>query len=240
MKLQSLTTEKGQRLNGATAVLGKYDFNTERYEVNVNGSVKSVKVTNTFKVPEQWLREVRGSPMRGRLSEMTAKFHAPGFSPCTLSDLRQPYMTQAVLESWWGSGVFPHIRERMESQRLRPGWMNWCMDEAMKDGRILLASVYSDGGRQSQMEARTIGGQVGRMHWPTIIFPLPNGQFGSYCQGLALQDGASAWAAHPDNLIIFGPYEHAAPPRAQMESTVQIEELAEDDDSDSASSWERV
>ena len=45
------------------------------------------------------------------------------------------------------------------------------------------------------------------MWWPTISFPLDGSTMrGSYCQGLALQNGASPWQVYEDRLEIYGEY----------------------------------
>ena len=238
VKIHSLTSPTGKKLNDATGRLGTYSYERQRYEVNIKGNNYLIKVGNMYRVSEEWLREVRGSSMRGNLLEMMSNFDAPGLSPCSLATLRQASVTLPLIESWWGNGVYPFIRDRMEAQRYRRGYMNSCMDDAIRNGSLMLAAVYSDGGRQSQMGARPLHA-VGYMHWPTIVYPLPNGEIASYCQGLALQEGARAWPASPESLVIFGPYDYSAapPPQIDIPSTVQIEEV-EDDDSES--SWSKV
>ena len=80
------------------------------------------------------------------------------------------------------------------------------------------------------------------MAWPTIVFPREPGYSGvpcaitgaqsywSYCQGLALMDGASPWVASENALEIYGPYETIVDVPSAIPSTVQIEELGSDSD----------
>ena len=160
------------------------------------------------------------------MEEMMENFQAPGVYPCPISELRVlprhrggPGTTRAQLQSWWGANVFRYIRERMQSQRLRKGHMNWEMDRAIKTNNLWLAGVGWSG-----------------MVWPTIVFPLGPSYgeqaYGSYCQGLALEDGARAWVAHPEDLEIYGPYQsivQVPPEPNEIPSTVRIVELTSDD-----------
>lgn len=229
VKLHSLSSETGRKLNGTTGTLGSYHRNlngqigNDRYEVLVDSRPYMIKVTNMYSVNPRWLKEVRASPMRGRIYDMMSKFQAPGVYPCPLSELQVlprhfggPGTNQQQLLSWWGKNVFRYIRERMESQRLRRGQMNWEMDHAIRNDTLLLAGVRSDGGHQMQLQPSQVqNDNQFVMVWPTIVFPLGpgyGGRYGSYCKGLALQDGASAWIAHQDALEIYGPYNFVTLP----------------------------
>ena len=75
------------------------------------------------------------------------------------------------------------------------------------------------------------------MLWPTVVFPLScpsygEQQYGSYCQGLALEDGARSWAVLRRDLEIDGQdMIMAVPdplPPCEIPSTVVIEEVYDD------------
>ena len=123
--------------------------------------------------------------------------------------------------------------------------MNWDMDRAIQQGTLMLAGVRSDGGHGMQehpSSAHSDGQFV--MVWPTSVFPREPGYSGvpcaitgaqsywSYCQGLALMDGASPWVASPDALEIYGPSETIVEVPSTIPSTVHIEELDSDLDDD--------
>ena len=96
--------------------------------------------------------------------------------------------------------------------------MNWEMSQAIDANHLWLAGHWWHG-----------------MLWPTVVFPLScpsygEQQYGSYCQGLALQDGARPWPVHRRDLVIYGqdPMFMAVPdplPPSEIPSTVHIEEV---------------
>ena len=88
-------------------------------------------------------------------------------------------------------------------------------------------SVYIENITEMYSVSEKISGSF-VMVWPTIVFPCSDGpMYWSYCQGLALMDGASAWEAHPDALEFYGPYETTVEPIEIPSSTVVIEELSD-------------
>ena len=251
VKIHSLTSAKGVKLNGTTGKLGTWDRNLGRYEVFVAGSQYSIKLENLYSVNDTWVREVKNSPMKNSIEHMTSKFDAPGLYPCGIEDLQVlprhrggPGTNRQQLQSWWGDKVFRYIRERMQQQRMHRGLSNWDMYRAIQKGDLWLAGIRSDGGKPTQQHSSPIY-LVGTfvMVWPTIVFPCSCSDrqtLWSYCQGLALMDGASAWEANPDALEFYGPYETTVEPIEIIEipsSTVVIEELS---DSETEEEWERI
>ena len=138
---------------------------------------------------------------------MMTDVSAPGLYPCPMRDLRQPKLPGATnkghlktMLSWWGKDVYSFIREKMEVQRYHKWSMNWHMDAAINAGTLQVSAVWSDGCSHAS-------GDVGGMWWPTISFPLYGStMWGSFCQGLALQNGASPWQVYEDRLEIYGEY----------------------------------
>ena len=107
------------------------------------------------------------------------------------------------------------------------------MFAAMQRGEIYMAGVRSDGSHEMQERPQATA-DVSVMVWPTIVFRLDDSpMFGSYCQGLALADGSSAWVAHPNSLEIYGQYGQIDIERSRfvdvqnVPSTVIIEEIIE-------------
>ena len=93
------------------------------------------------------------------------------------------------------------------------------MDAAIRAGTLQVSAVWSDGCNHAS-------GDGGGTWWPTISFPLDGSTMrGSYCQGLALQNGASPWQVYEDRLEIYGEYGFI-----QLESPLQSNE---EDDQDS-------
>ena len=109
------------------------------------------------------------------------------------------------------------------------------MSGAMQRGEIYMAGIRSDGSHEMQERPQaTTDDSV--MVWPTIVFRLDDSpMFGSYCQGLALADGSSAWVAHPNSLEIYGQYGQIDIERFRfgdvqnVPSTVTIEEIIEEE-----------
>ena len=111
----------------------------------------------------------------------------------------------------------------MDPQRMRKGSMNWEMDAAINRNQLFIACHWWHG-----------------LLWPTIAFPLSWSsygarQFGSYCQGLALENGAAPWRVDVRELLIYGPFLSlmAVPdplPPCEIPSTVVIEELNDDEE----------
>lgn len=70
------------------------------------------------------------------------------------------------------------------------------------------------------------------MLWPTIAFPAPlqygPDKLGSYCQGLALEDGARPWVVHRDELIIYDLIDLGPIPPSEILSTVHTEEVLDE------------
>lgn len=247
VKLHSLTSETGFKLNGTTGRLGdlhenlKGQIGNNRYQVFVGGCSYMIKAENMSAVQPRWVQEVLRSPMRKRIGDMMSKFNAPGLDPCPISELQAlpqhcggRSTNRQQLQSWWGEKVFQYIRERMETQRMHKGHINWDMDRAIQQGTLMLAGVRSDGGHDMQ-EHPSLTHPDGQfvMVWPTIVFPLGPGysgdqSYGSYCQGLALMEGASPWVASPDALQIYGPYQTIVEVPSEIPSTVRIEELDSD------------
>ena len=236
VKLHGLTSESGRALNGTTGRLGLYykDHNgimgNNHYEVFFLGSkaTKSVmvKVKNLYPVDSQWIDEVRKSPMKIRMHDMMNHFSAPGIYPCPIAKLQQPSAPLEQLLSWFGADVFSYIFGRMQWQRLRRGWINWEMDQAITTSNLWLAAHHWEG-----------------MLWPTIVFPLPasyrDDHYGSYCQGLALEEAAKPWIVPRRNLVIYCQYgaQPQPPPPINISaipSTVTIEEMTVESDD---SSW---
>ena len=213
VKLHSLTSEKGKCLNDKTGRLVSFhknlagQFGNDRYKVEVQGKCHFIKVDNIWQVNEQWLKDVAASPMRKNREIMMTDFSAPGVYPCPMKDLRQPKLPGATnkdhlktMLSWWGKDVYSFIRQKMEEQRYHKGSMNWQLDAAINAGTLQVAAVWSDGANHASAD-------VGGMWWPTISFPLYNSRMrGSYCQGLALQNGASPWQVYEVRLEIYGEY----------------------------------
>jgi len=232
VKVHSLTSKR--ELNGCTGTLGAWNQNTNRYQVFVAGSEYFIKVENLYSVDPGWVQEVLNSPMKGRLSDMTRMFAAPGFYPCPLKDLQVlpknrggRGTTRQLLQSWWGDKVFQCIREKMEQQRMRKGMSNWDMELAIQQGNLFLAGVRSCGGREEQLHPRDSYAGEFFMVWPTIVYAMSGSHlWWSYCQGLAMQ-GASAWPACFDALEIYGPYMMIEEPVVDIPSTVVIEEVGE-------------
>ena len=253
VKLHSLTSSSGLALNGATGRLGQWceNFNGQagnnRYEVWVGSPPRlyMIKVENTYAVNPRWITEVRATPFRNRMDDMTSKFNAPGIYPCPISDLQVlprhrggRGTDRRLIESWWGDKVFLYIRERMEQQKMRKGTANWEMYNAIEKGTLMLAGVRSDGGHEMQEspEATRCSGFV--FVWPTIAYPSDdNSTWYSYCQGLALQDNASPWICSPDALEFYGPWQYIVDPIdiSQFPSSVIIEELESDTEMESES-----
>ena len=210
VKIHSLRSDGGRLLNGRTGKLTAYHWNymgkkgNDRYEVQVGSRHYAINTTNLILVSEQWQRELRASAMRRSDCAIMENFDAPGFFPCSVRVLQDPNRNPSKEEllSWWGQSVFRYIRDRMETQRNHKGAINWAMDEAIKNDQLYLAMVNSTG------TSRTMESREQCMWWPTIAFPLPtnwDGDWGSYCQGLALQDGASPWQVARSTLHLFGP-----------------------------------
>ena len=250
VKIHSLTSAKGVKLNGTTGKLGTWDGNLNRYQVFVAGSEYMIKLENLYSVNDKWVGEVRRSPMRKSIDHMTSKFDAPGLYPCGIEDLQVlprhrggPGTNRQQLQSWWGDNVFRYIRERMQQQRNHSGNSNWDMDRAIQQGDLWLAGLCSDGGKSTQQHSSpTYPDGTWIMVWPTIVFPCYScsdrrWSYWSYCQGLALMDGASAWEVNPDALEIYGPYETTVEP-IEIPSTVVIEELPSD--SEAEEEWVRI
>ena len=96
--------------------------------------------------------------------------------------------------------------------------MNWEMSQAIDANHLWLAGHWWHG-----------------MLWPTVVFPLSwssygENQYGSYCQGLALENGAGPWAVDVRELVIYGhlPSSMAVPdplPPCEIPSTMVIEEV---------------
>ena len=253
VKLHSLTSEMGFKLNGTTGRLGGWHENhngqigNNRYEVLVGRRAYMIKPGNMHAVNPQWVAEVRQSPMRKRIQDMIDKFEAPGVYPCAITELQvlpRHYggrgTNRQLVESWWGANVWRYIRQEMEKQRRRKGHANWEMDNAIQQGTLMLAGVRSDGGHHMQEHpspTHTNGQFV--MVWLTIVFLRDVSGRGdlrmsccwySYCQGLALQDGASPWVANSDALEFYGRYEAIVEVPHEIPSTVQITEVQCDSD----------
>ena len=96
------------------------------------------------------------------------------------------------------------------------------MDAAISAGTLQVSAVWSDG-------ANHASGDVGGMWWPTISFPLYGStMWGLFCQGLALQNGASPWHVYLDRLEIYGEYGFI-----QVNMYVFLQQNNEEDDQDS-------
>lgn len=256
VKLHGLTSTTGLTLNGTTGSLGVWHENlngqvgNNRYQVFVGGCSYMIKLENMYAVEPRWIAEVRASPMRKRIGDMMSKFNAPSMYPCPISDLQVlprhcggRGTDRQLLQSWWGDKVFRYIRQRMEQQRIRKGQANWDMDYAIQQGTLMLAGVRSDGRHDMQEHPPSPSVSAVKpvlsqfvMVWPTIVFPsrLMSTSYWSYCQGLALMDGASPWIASPDALEIYGPYQTIV----DVPTSVQIEEL--ESDSETNDSFELV
>ena len=263
VKLHSLSSNIGQRLNGKTGRLKAWCENVNgklgnnRYEVVVetDSGTESymIKLYNMYAVEKRWIEEVSKSPMRKCMQDMMTKFEAPGINPCPISELQVlpqhfdgPGTDRQKLQSWWGEKVFQYIREKMEEQRKKRGQANWDMDAAIDEGTLWLAGVRSDGGHDMQ-ERPSACQSPGVMVWPTIVFPrkddraLYDGLFWwSYCQGLAL-NGSSPWKASPDALEIYGPYQFIAEVRLWPFGTLMINECQDDEDENDydSHSWDQ-
>ena len=121
-----------------------------------------------------------------------------------------------------GKDVHSFIREKMEEQRYHKGSMNWQTVAAIIAGTLQVPAVWSDGCSHAS-------GDVGGMWWPTISFPLYGStMWGSFCQGLALQNGASPWQVYLDRLEIYGEYGFI-----QVNMYVFLHQNNEEDDQDS-------
>jgi hypothetical protein len=227
-------------LNDRTGTLGAWQQHTNRYLVYVDSECYALKVCNLYCVPESWVAEVRGRPFRKQIDVMASKFNAPGNWPCPRSVLQVlpkhyggPGTTRQQVQSWWGPHVFRYIRQQMDPQSQKKGWMNWAMFDAMQRGEIYMAGVRSDGSHEMQERPQPITDDT-FMVWPTIVFLLPGStMFGSYCQGLALAEGSSAWVAHRDSLEIYGKFGQIDIERFRFvdvqTSTVVIEEIIEEE-----------
>ena len=242
VKIHSLISDIGQKLNGKTGRLKSWHQNlngklgNNRYEVVVGTESYMIKLHNMYALENRWIEEVSKSPMRKRMQDMMTNFEAPGFYPCPISDLEVlpqrfggPGTKRRQLQSWWGDKVFQYIREKMEEQRHHKGQSNWDMSHAINEGTLKLAGVRSDGGHFMQ-EHPSAWQSPGVMVLPTIVFPRRGVQafedgltYWSYCQGLAL-DGSSPWKASPDALEIYGPYQFIAEVRLWPFGTLMIDE----------------
>ena len=237
VKIHNLASSRGQMLNGKTGEIRQWNKFSWRYEVHVLAFKESfmLKGENLCFVSETWLQEVKSLQMRGSRGAMMELFDAPGRNPPRVTALRSPPramggqgIEQAVLLNWWGWNVYQYIRQRMEEQSWHRGWMNWAMYDACQRGQLWIAAVWCDGG--SEHGQTTTGQNFGNMWWPTIVFgPVQGIYYGSYCQGLALMPNASAWLAHPDNLVIFVQYGMVPPPPPFPPHTVTVEELSDED-----------
>ena len=242
VKIHSLCTDKGRDLNDRTGKLGAWQQGTDRYLVHVDHNCYALKITNLYSVNESWVSEVSKMPFRKQIDVMASKFHAPGNCPCPRSVLQVlpthyggPGTTRQQVQSWWGPHVFRYIRQQMDPQSQKKGWMNWAMFDAMQRGEIYMAGVRSDGSHEMQERPQPITDDT-FMVWPTIVFLLPGStMFGSYCQGLALVEGSSAWVAHRDSLEIYGKFGQIDIERFRfvnvqnVPSTVTIEEIIEEE-----------
>ena len=194
-------------LNDRTGTLGAWQQHTNRYLVYVDSECYALKVCNLYCVPESWVAEVRGRPFRKRMHQMMSKFHAPGNYPCPIEELQVlpkryggPGTNLEKMQSWWGPNVFHYIHQQMVRQsqknmgRQNPKnrAMNRAMLAAMERGEIYLAGVRSDGSREMQQQPQAITDST-FIVWPTFVFQFEDSpMYGSYCMGLALQDGAAA------------------------------------------------
>ena len=229
-------------LNDRTGTLGALQNHTGRYLVNVGGVCYALNARNLNRVPESWVSEVRKTPFRKQIDVMASKFNAPGNWPCPRSELQVlpphyggPGTTRQQVQSWWGPHVFRYIRQQMDPQSQTNGWINWIMSDAMQRGEIYMAGIRSDGSHEMQERPQPITDDT-FMVWPTIVFLLPGStMFGSYCQGLALVEGSSAWVAHRDSLEIYGKFGQIDIERFRfvnvqnVPSTVTIEEIIEEE-----------
>ena len=233
VKLHSLESETGKRLNGKTATLGEWQNSSKRYKVVCGGRSYMIKVENMYELNKGWLAEVRRTPMKNRVGDMMSKFNAPGVYPCPIEALQvlpKHYgvegTSQQLVQSWWGPEVYLHIREQMELQRHRKGAANRDMDLAIRQGTLMIAGVRSDGGHQMQeYPGPTHPDGKFVMVWPTIVYPVNSDTclheewrlwYWSYCQGLALQPNASPWVANPDALELYSEYIMIETPPPQI------------------------
>ena len=53
VKIHSLTSPTGKKLNDATGRLGTYNYERQRYEVNIKGNNYLIKVGNMYRVSEE-------------------------------------------------------------------------------------------------------------------------------------------------------------------------------------------
>ena len=189
--------------------------------------------------------------MKHRMWDLMSKFNAPGVYPCPIGDLQVlprhfggPGTNRQQLESWWGDNVFHFIRERMEVQKTRRGIANWDMHRAIQNGGLMMAGVRSDGGHGMQENPTADPAGHATIVWPTIVFrcsnPCPGmANWWSYCQGLALMDGASPWACHFNALEFYGPCQAIVDVPIPIDiSQSEIEELEIDEESMSYGSSE--
>jgi len=241
VKIHSLRMDNGHDLNERTGKLGAWQQGTARHLVHVGQKCYALKVDNLYSVPQSWVSEVKEMPFRKQIEAMVSNFNAPGNWPCPRSELQVlpkhyggPGTTRQQVQSWWGPDVYRYIRKQMDVQSRKKGWMNWAMFEAMQRGEIYMAGVRSDGSHEMQEHPQATT-DASIMVWPTIVFRYDGStMFGSYCQGLALANGSSAWVTHPDSLEIYGQYgqfdiEHSRFVDVQhLPSTVIIEEIIEE------------
>ena len=124
-------------------------------------------------------------------------------------------------------------QKNVGSQKSEKRAMNRAMLAAMERGEIFLAGVRCDGSREMQQQPQAITDST-FIVWPTFVFQFEDSpMYGSYCVGLALQDGAAAWPAHRDSLEIYGKFgidqiQYPISINVQtMPSMVIIEEITE-------------
>ena len=103
VKLHGLSSPNGRKLNGTTARLGLYNHSTQRYTVHTDSRAYMIKLTNMYRISDQWLREVHASPMKGRATDLMFKFDAPAIYPVRSPSYRLFRHVRVGLAAMWRS-----------------------------------------------------------------------------------------------------------------------------------------